>query len=223
MTNEKWEELKRNHYQSNMVVITEDGAIDFSIEGYRDTEMNGAKVSYDEYLDIQYFSGAERLWFAKCFYDSIDGADCKGQIERLNASKGMIMFKRIFVSGIYGDGAFFDGKEDHVWISREGFEQYKVGDCLSFNAEVYRYLKTGNGKALDFGIRSPEDIKVIDSYELPSDDDLVKQELREIVCETCLYSGQCYRNFCIAAPGWRENRIQELFEAVNQDAKLMEV
>ena len=222
MTNEQWEELKRNYYQSNTVAITEDGAIDFSVENYRETEFNGAKVSYDEYLDIQRISGSGRGWFAKCFYDGGRGAECKGQIERINESKGMILFKRIFVSGMYGDGTFFDGKEDHVWMSRKGFEKYKVGDCLSFYAEVYQYLKTGTGKELDFAIRTPDDIEIIDSYELPTDDELLKQELGDLVCETCMYSEQCYRDPCIAATGWRKERIQQLFGMAKADRKLME-
>ena len=222
MTDEKWEELKRNYYLSNAVTITEDGVIDFSVETYNETEFNGSKVSYDEYLDIQRFSGSRRECFAKCFYDGGHGAYCKGQIERINENKGKILFKRIFVSGMYGDGICFDGKEDHVWMSRKGFEKYKVSDCISFYAEVYQYLKTGNGKELDFAVRNPEDIETIDYYELPSDDDLLKQELGDLVCETCMYSEQCYRDPCIAAPGWREERIQQLFEMAELDRKLME-
>ncbi len=222
MTDEKWEELKRNYYLSNTVTITEDGVIDFSVGTYNETEFNGAKVSYDEYLDIQRFSGSRRECFAKCFYDGRHGAYCKGQIERINENKGTILFKRIFVSSMYGDGTFFDGKEDHVWMSRKGFEKYKVSDCISFFAEVYQYLKTGNGKELDFAVRDPEGIENIVSYELPSDDDLLKQELGDLVCETCMYSEQCYRDPCIAAPGWRKERIQQLFEMAKLDRKLME-
>ena len=216
MTNAEWEELKRDYYQSNTIVTTENGTIDFSVEGYHGTEMNGAKVSYDEYLDIQRFSESRRAWFESCFYNG-GGADCKGQIERVNKNKNLILFKRIFVRGMYGDGTFFDGKEDHVWMSNEGFEKYKAGDCLSFCVEVYRYLKTRDGKKFDFAVRNPFAIEVIDSYELPSDDDLLKQELEEIVCETCMFAEHCYGGFCIAAPGWREERIQQLFEMVKHD------
>lgn len=84
---------------------------------------------------------------------------------------------------MYGDGTFFYRKEDHVWMSRKGFEKYKVSDCISFYAEVYQYLKTSNGKKLDFAVRNPEGIETIDSYELPSDDDLLRQELGDLVCE----------------------------------------
>ena len=49
--------------------------------------------------------------------------------------------KRIFISGMYTDGTMFDGKEDHVWMDKSGFEEYAVGDGISFGAEVYRYVK----------------------------------------------------------------------------------
>ena len=49
--------------------------------------------------------------------------------------------KRIFISGMYTDGTMFDGKEDHVWMDKSGFEKYAVGDGVSFGAEVYRYVK----------------------------------------------------------------------------------
>ena len=34
-----------------------------------------------------------------------------------------------------------DGKEDHVWMDKSGFEEYAIGDGVSFGAEVCRYVK----------------------------------------------------------------------------------
>ena len=181
-----------------------------SVDHYNATEFNGVKVYYDEYLDIQRFGGNDRGWFAVCFYDGGGGADCKGQIVSINLKSDVILFKRIYVSGIYGDGTWFEGKEDHVWMSRKGFENYKVGDCLSFYAEVYKYLKTGNGKTLDYSIRNPRGIEKIEAYDLPTDEELLRQEIGELVCETCMYTEHCYRDHCIAAPGWRKDKIQQL-------------
>ena len=42
---------------------------------------------------------------------------------------------------MYTDGTMFDGKEDHVWMDKSGFEEYTIGDGVSFGAEVYRYVK----------------------------------------------------------------------------------
>ena len=56
----------------------------------------------------------------------------------------------------------------------DGFEEYQEGDSISFFADVYRYLKTGNGKRIDFGLMNPKDIKRIPGYELPSDDEVFR-------------------------------------------------
>ena len=95
---------------------------------------------------------------------------------------------------MYTDGTMFDGKEDHVWMDKSGFEEYDVGDSVSFGAEVYRYVKTGNGKQIDYGLRNPTGIQKVEAYELPSDDALIMQEVKQLICETCFLSEQCNRN-----------------------------
>lgn len=115
MTNDEWNRLKQDCYRSNTVAMTDEGTIDFSPRNYRETEFNGVSVSYDEYLDIQRATGGvDRGYFAMCFYNSGGIADCKGRIEAVYETKERIVFNRIFVSGMYGDGTFFDGKEDHI-------------------------------------------------------------------------------------------------------------
>lgn len=101
------------------------------------------------------------------------------------------------------------GKEDHVWIELQNFEEYEVGDCLSFTAEVYRYVKCGNGKRIDFGLRKPGNISKIDSYELPSNEELTLQAIDQIICEVCLFREHC-NGFCIANPEWRAGMRQQL-------------
>ena len=98
---------------------------------------------------------------------------------------------------MYLDGSCFDGKEEHVWMSINGFEEYKIGDSVSFFAEVYRYVKTSNGKQIDFGLRNPEDIKRIPPYELPTDEELIEQSVNDIICETCYLSEQCNHVYCM--------------------------
>ena len=78
----------------------------------------------------------------------------------------------------------FEGKEEHVWMSITGFEEYDIGDAVSFFAEVYRYVKTSNGKQIDYSLRNPQSIQKIDAYTLPTDEDLKKQAVNEIICET---------------------------------------
>ena len=173
-------------------VSSEWGVIDFSPEAWKKV-VGGEKLSYDEYLEVMKNSGAEcRHYFQKCYYEL--PMIFKGQIEKKNNKN--ICFKRIFVEGMYRDGVMFDGKEDHVWMSVESFEKYEIGDCVSFFAEVYRYLKTSNGKIINYGLRKPSEIKRIASYEVPSDDELIVQSIDEMICETCFYYDKCDYTYC---------------------------
>lgn len=117
-----------------------------------------------------------------------------GQIERITGKA--VCFKRIYVSGMYPDGTCFDGKEEHVQIDKHGLEKYAVGDCLSFFAEPYCYIKTGSGKQIDFELQNPAKIKRIEKYEFPSDDELMLQSIKFIICANCLYNEQCF-GMCI--------------------------
>ena len=138
-----------------------------------------------------------------------------GQIEKI--TNRAICFKRIFVSGMYDDGMCFDGKEDHVWMPKEGFEIYKVGDCLTFFAEVYWYVKTGNGKRIDFALRNPQRIKKIDSYELPTDDELMLQSIDAIICETCYLNEHC-SGYCVLSKQKKVLR-QSMLDVLKSDGE----
>ena len=182
------------HYGDNILVLSEFGNIDFSPTG-KESVVGGKKLAYDDYLDIQIQSyGKQRSWFVMCYYNL--PSKFMGCIEK--KTKKNICFQRIYVSGMYPDGCdCFEGKEDHVWMNIHGFEDFKVGDCVSFYAEVYRYIKTGNGKILDYSLRNPQNIKQIESYDLPSDDDLIKQSINQILCEICYLSEHCNKTCCL--------------------------
>ena len=185
--------LLLEHYGDDIMVMSGFGNIDFSLNGKADI-VGGEKLSYDDYLDIQIQSyGKQRSWFAMCYYN-LPG-EFMGYMEK--KTKDNVCFQKIYVSGMYPDGDCFKGKEDHVWMNIRGFENLKVGDCVSFYAEVYRYIKTGNGKVLDYSLRNPQNIQQITSYELPSDDDLIKQSINQILCETCYFSEHCNKTYCL--------------------------
>ena len=204
----KWEELKKDFYGSNALVTCDYGLIDFNPEQVKEI-VGGEDLSYDEYLEIMRLSAPQcRKDFERCFYDSIENS-FKGQIEKISGDK--ICFKRIFVSGCRPDGICFEGREDHVWMSVKGFEEFKVGDCVSFEADVYRYLKKSKGKLIDFALKDPWDIEKINAYELPSDDDLLMQSIDSIICEMCLFKDHCFM-MCVANKEWRERTRKEMFE-----------
>lgn len=190
----EWQEEKKAHYGKDTLVSSNNGYIDFSKRSYVETETK-IPLSYDDYLDLQLLTAKDcRHGFDRCYYGS-SGSHFRGQIEKI--TKNNICFKRIYIEGDYFDLEGFEEKEDHVWVSRKGFEKFKVGDCVGFLAEPYRYVRTSNGKSIDFGIRNPELIEKIDPYELPSDEKLLEQQTDALICETCLFREHCY-GFCIA-------------------------
>lgn len=165
----EWEMFKKVHYGSEAVYQSEWGTIDFDPERKNEV-VGGDKLTYDEYLEVLKAScGKCRSWFETCYYECALGF--KGEIEK--KTKDKICFKRIYVSGMYRDGTCFDGTEDHVWMDIKDFEIYQVGDNLSFFTDIYLYLKTGNGKIIDYGLRNLSSIQKVDDYELPSNDDLL--------------------------------------------------
>ena len=204
---ERWTIAKKDLYKQPIVVITEWGLIDFDPETQK-TLSGGENLTYDEYLDLMRKSGhSVRQDFEKVYYDA-SWCSFKGRVERVNPKKGTVCFERIFIDAEYsgGGGDGFFGKEDHVWMNLDAFPPCKKGDCFAFIADVYRYVKTGNGKMIDFGLRDPQDIHRIEEYELPSDDQLRLQAIDEIICnDLCMYKDHCEGSICIANQEWCES------------------
>lgn len=142
----------------------------------------------------------------------------KGQIERFDRKKGKVVFKRIYIYGVFMDGDGYEGKEEHVWMDIAPFEKYQVGDCIQFGGDIYRYLKTRNGKQISFGIREPYEITQIESYELPNDDDMIMEFVDQMICEICMFNKHCYMGMCIANDEWREEMRKLLFNVVKENA-----
>lgn len=206
-------------YGEDTIVATENGVIFFSPKS-KDGVVGTEKMSYDEYLSVQINSlGKYRSAFANCYFNI--PVEFMGQIEKLNAKR--LCFKRVYVSGMFSDGEMFDDKEDHVWIDRNGLEEFQVGDCRSFGAEVYRYVKTGNGKLIDFGLRNPGGVKQIEKYDLPSDEDLMRQEINWIVCETCFLNEHCNRSYCMRNPKEMKQLKKEMLNMVKNSHSKEEI
>ena len=208
------ESLLAIYYGEKDRVLDEGGIILFDPASQRNVA-GAEKFSYNEYLDVQFASLGKkhRPYFANCFFNAVM-SHFKGQIEKVRSKH--ICFKRIFISGMYTDGTMFDGKEDHVWMDKSGFEEFGVGDSVSFGAEAYRYVKTGNGKLIDYGLRNPTNIQKIEAYELPTDDELIMQEVDQIICETCFLSEQCNRNYCTMEPKKKRLLKQDMFRIIKE-------
>ena len=208
------ESLLALYYGEKDRVLDEGGIILFDPASLRNVA-GAEKFSYNEYLDVQFASLGKkhRPYFAHCFFNAFM-SHFKGQIEKVSSKH--ICFKRIFISGMYTDGKIFVGKEDHVWMDKSGFEEFGVGDSVSFGAEVYRYVKTGNGKLIDYGLRNPTNIQKIEAFELPTDDELIMQEVDQIICETCFLSEQCNRSYCMMSQKKKRLFKQDMFRIIKE-------
>lgn len=207
------ESLLAAYYGEDDCVDGENGLVFFSPNS-RKNVVGTEEMSYDKYLDIQFASLGHpyRSGFANGIFNYL--LSFKGQIEKVKPK--YVCFKRIFIEGMYSDGMMFDDKEDHVWMDRSGFEEFSAGDSVSFGAEVYRYVKTGNGKLIDYGLRNPTNIQKIEAYELPTDDELIMQEVDRIICETCFLSEQCNRNYCTMEPKKKRLLKQDMFRIIKE-------
>ena len=95
-------------------------------------------------------------------------------------------------------------------MARTGFELFNPGDCLWFEADIYRYMRKSDGKLIDYGLRNPDNIEKIESYEVPTDEQLIDQQIDQLVCETCRYFDHCYLGMCVANEEERKERFETL-------------
>lgn len=179
--------------------------------------VGGENLTYEDFLDLQFQTKTDfRGSFFMCWVYCSMGF--KGEVETF--AKGKICFKRIYDEYMLPDTTIEMGKEDHVWMSSEGFGKLNKGDCVSFSAEVYRYIKKSDGKRLDYGLRNPEDVEIISKYDLPSDDDLIMQTIDGILCETCEMADFCAtKSNCMRDPKERKLLKKQMFEMVKGTPK----
>lgn len=205
-----WNKLKRKFYKKNYRTTFEAGMIDFSPDSMN-TVRGGSFKSYDEYLEVQRQScGKQRRYLEQCYYEHCFDVECKGQIERFDDARGKVLFKRIMISGMHSDGCGFYGKEDHVWTDKAAFGDYSPEDCVRFTAIVYRYLRHGEGKSIDYGLENADSVSKCGSYEVPTDEQLVQQQIEQLVCETCHFHDHCFMGMCVANEQERLHRIETL-------------
>ena len=138
---------------------------------------------------------SERDGFKAVYWNGGGFADFKGKIMRRKKG-GWCCFGRIYISLTTLDGFVEEHTEDHVWIqSREKFAGLKCGDCIAFSGEVAPYRRMDG--TCELGIINPDYVEKIESYDLPSDEKIFEQSMKDLKCDLCLFSEQCNRQFCL--------------------------
>ncbi len=85
-----------------------------------------------------------------------------------------------------------------------------IESSLAFGAEICRYMKKSNGKRIDYDLKNPVDIHKVKGYKVPTDEELVDQQIDRLVCETCRYYDHCFMGNCIANEAERKKRKETL-------------
>ena len=195
----------RSEYPFGVNIRYIEGArpIDISCDGMH--YVRGAeKLSFNQFIALQLRNmDKRRLYFEFCYYAS-DCSFFRVRIEKIKADK--VLFSSISISGCFDTIRTFIGREDHVWMDYEPFCSFKVGDCIGFNADVYRYIRKGNGNMLDYALENPCNIRRIKSYKKPGQKELIEQEIDRLICETCSMcgDGRCFVYGCRLPKEYRQ-------------------
>lgn len=212
----EWNNLVKKYRYRKVFIQDEYGIFDFSEKSIKDIQ-NGQDLSYEEYLQILYDSRYDkRRWFEDAYYTDLMETSFKGKITKFDTKRGMVLFNSVDMTIFHMDGSGSIGREDHVWMDAAPFEKFHVGDCVSFSAEIYRYLKTGNKRQISYGLRNPSLIRKIEKYELPTNDDLIMQFADQVTCEVCMYKEYCYGEPCLAEE-WRSSMRNSIFLGVKNE------
>lgn len=186
---ESWKDCKKSNYKKNTIIQDYEFTVDFSLNNYERLEKNGTNISYDDYLDLQRISfykdmRSHFLWI----YHNLGVGDFCGKITKAN--NNYFCFNKIYSDAMDSyDCTFSSGIEQHVWIERKELDGVGVGDCVSFSAEVYQYVKKNGGLGLDFGLHNLSNVKRIKEYKLSSERDMLDEQVTKLLYDTCDLAG----------------------------------
>lgn len=154
-------------------------------------------------IDETNIDKCSRDGFKDCYLNASGYGDFKGEVIKITDKSTKkrkdirYLFKRIDIEYDIGLDIYED-TEDHVWIfnaSELKDNGISVGDSVRFAGIIKPYRRKDG--SYDLGIEDIYDIKKIDSYELPSDEKLQAQFMKQLKCETCLFTDHCDGIVCM--------------------------
>ena len=185
--------LKEN-YGSNIISIIDNGLIYFDPESKYDI-IGAENLSYNKYLKLQ-IKSAKHNCHSALINGLLNGFSCfTGRIE--SKSDDYVYFKQIEVAGYTFDGERYTDTEFNIRIEADGFEDFKPGDCVWFNADVYRYIANTeeNDKVIDYGLQNVSNISKTHCYQ-PINYELYDRHIPELMCKICLHKNTCSKLDC---------------------------
>ena len=179
---EDWEELKKEKSETNTLIRPSDryeGYISFSKDNWKKVQTFGHKLTYDEYLDAQ--KNSDIIWthndLARLYFFNNAQGYFKGTIVKI--AKEHILLDNLVISKAkenkevrHNEGS----PHSLIWLKREDFKDYHVGDCLSFTAQVYPYLQDKKRPEINYALATPKHISKIDHHHLSPKKDIMFSE-----------------------------------------------
>lgn len=169
MEREQWEKFKEDNYDTNTVFLTDEGYISFRKSDWKKVQTNNHKLSFDEYLDAQ--KASESLSFknddklVKLYFTNNEKGNFNGVIAKV--TKKYILL---------GNLSFDNSNTDVFWMKRDGLEDCRIGDQISFTANIYPYLQISKDlrkeyqKQIYYALAEPSQIgkiRHLKHYKLP--------------------------------------------------------
>lgn len=130
----------------------------------------------------------------------------------VSIEENQAVLKNVVIDGIRHDGMGFIGSEDHVNIFNTKDikilkeKNLQPGCKICFMAQSYEYERKDGSS--DFSLCNISDIEIIDDYDIPTKEELIDEQIRNLVCEVCLYDDSCDCGMCMAD----KNEVQEKFD-----------
>lgn len=171
---DEWPEIKKNFYNQDAIVTLSNGDVFFNPKLMTHL-VNAKHISYSKFLDLQFYSlGTSRDILGSLLENQLFDATFCGNVTYINKKKHLLLFNKIRIDALYGDGDGFESTINHVWISQHNFgNDVKRGNKYLFEAQPYIYLKYG-GQVLDYGLKNPSNIQKLSDYHVPTKDDLAR-------------------------------------------------
>lgn len=186
----RWLNEKRRFYNTDTVLCMEGGGIIFSKRIFEAKKVEyGEWLSYDNYLDLQYYSIGRIHSALFGIFADCSSADALGKIEAIDTVNKRIYFSKLWVRQLDpSPWSGYEEFEEHIWIDQQGLEEFEVGDCIMFEAAVTRYLRNADSDprnyAIDFKLNSFRVVDTVNEDFLPTDDMLLVPTKTERILNT---------------------------------------
>lgn len=168
LQDEKWEKLKKENYGKNTILSINLDHISFSKKDWKKVKTGKNELTYDEYIEAQ--KDTNWSYYHKTRLDGLyffNNAQGYFEGKIVATTKEYVLFEDLNVGKSKSDKEM--GTENYLWMNRNGFQEYLVGDYVAFKAEIFsylcirdlgtsKYLKRRYIKEIDYALKNPSQV-----------------------------------------------------------------